>query len=304
MSHPVSIHKRGVRFFIDGDVVCPMTDCPKDWYLQWWKNTYENWEPRTFIVFDTFLDPRRSCIDVGAWIGPTVLYAASQAKHVYCFEPDPEANRVLALNLAVNPQYRNVTVFKAALSNADGETTFGGNGELGNSESTILVSDPDYVRRQGSVLRTDSVEHDEAWRNSATVRVQSVTMETIEKTNDLQDCAFMKIDIEGGEKIVVPAIAPFLRRHRPTLYLSIHWVYLSEAEISGLFDLLSAIYEHIYDDTLMRKLSRGSFLSRKVSSIVCMERDLSLLQALSVRARTADAKMRRGARRAANALWR
>ncbi len=282
MSLPIAITKRGVRFFVDGDVVCSMKNCPQDWYLQWWKNKYKNWEPQTFIVFDTFLDPAHSYMDVGAWMGPTILYAAAKAKHVYCFEPDPEAFRVLSLNLAVNAQYNNISVINAALSDTDGETVFGGNGDLGNSESTMLVNDPDYIQKQSGALRTDSAEHDQAWRNAATTTVKTVTMDTVAKTHAVNDCTFMKIDIEGGEKIVIPSIKSFLQSHRPTLYLSVHWVYLTEQELLSIFDLLSAIYPVIYDDTLLHRVSRERFQREKITSIVCMTKDLSFSQYLSV----------------------
>lgn len=283
MSFPVAIQKRGVRFFVDGQTVCPMKNCPPDWYLQWWKNKYRNWEPQTFIVFDTFLSKTSSFVDVGAWMGPTTLYAAAKSKHVYCFEPDPEAFRVLSLNLAVNLQYKNITAINAALSNTDGEITFGGNGELGNSESTMLVSDPDYTKKQSGALRTDSAEHDEAWRNSATVQVKTISMDTVEKTHDVKDCTFMKIDIEGGEKIVVPALQSFLQRVRPTLYLSIHWVYLTQEEIEALFDQLSALYPVMYDDSLLHRVNRDRLVAEKITSIVCMTKDLSILQKWNAR---------------------
>lgn len=284
--NPVAIHKRGVRFFIDGDTQCPMKNCPPNWYFQWWTRTYKYWEPGTFLVFDTFLDARHSLIDVGAWIGPTVLYAAAKAKSVYCFEPDPEAFRVLSLNLAVNPQYTNVTALNIALSDRDGEITFGGNGELGNSESTMLVSDPDYGKKQGEVLRTGNRLQEEVWRTSVMVQVPTISVETFQKMHDVHDCALMKIDIEGGEKIVVPAIASFLRAERPTLYLSIHWMYLSQDEIEGLFALLSSIYPVIYDDSLLHRVSRERLMSEKISSIVCLTEDFSLFKRLHVRRMT------------------
>lgn len=286
LMNPVAIHKRGVRFFIDKDTQCPMKNCPPHWYFQWWTRKYKHWEPRTFLVFDTFLDGRRSFIDVGAWIGPTVLYAAAKAKHVYCFEPDPEAYRVLMRNLVVNPQYSHITVVHAALSDQDGTTPFGGNGELGNSESTMLVRDPDYGKKQGQVLRTGDRSQEEAWRTSVVVQVPTISMETFQKMHDVHDCALMKIDIEGGEKIVVPAIESFLRSERPTLYLSIHWMYLSQDEIEGLFALLSSIYPVIYDDTLLHRMDKECLIREQVSAIVCCVHPLTFLQHVHVYAMT------------------
>lgn len=55
-----------------------------------------DWEPETFAVLDAHLRGDADYLDIGAWIGPTVLYAARKARHVWCFEPDPTAYRHLA----------------------------------------------------------------------------------------------------------------------------------------------------------------------------------------------------------------
>lgn len=121
MSRPFPVAKRGVRFFIDADAKCVAQSRQIDWYLQWWIKRYKEWEDRTFIILDTFLDARRSFIDVGAWIGPTVLYGAAKAQHIYCFEPDPEAYRVL---MRSNRSRRAEVSGPALGSSFDPETKF------------------------------------------------------------------------------------------------------------------------------------------------------------------------------------
>ena len=41
------------------------------------------WEPQTFEVFERFLRPDRSYVDIGAWIGPTVLYGAMLSRRAH-----------------------------------------------------------------------------------------------------------------------------------------------------------------------------------------------------------------------------
>ena len=63
----------------------------------WWVDNREpafwdrveagSWEPGTFAVFDRFLHRDCSCLDIGAWICPTALYAACLARHCYALEP-------------------------------------------------------------------------------------------------------------------------------------------------------------------------------------------------------------------------
>jgi hypothetical protein len=108
-------------------------------------------------------------------------------------------------------------------------------------------------------------------------------MDTFQQRHPIDGCSLVKIDIEGGEKIVLPALEPFLRRYRPTLYLSLHWIWLTETEIESLFDLVSSIYDCIYDDSLLRTLDRRRLVSEKVSSIVCTSTPLSALQRLRIR---------------------
>jgi hypothetical protein len=150
MSRPYPVAKRGIRFFIDADAKCVAKSRPIDWYLQWWIKRYNQWEGRTFIILDTFLDARRPFIDV-------------------------------------------------------------------------------------------------------------------------------------GEKIVLPELEPFLRRYRPTLYLSLHWMQLTKSEIESMYDLVSSIYDCIYDDSLLRSLDKQRLLSQKMSSIVCTSTPILPLQRLRIR---------------------
>lgn len=271
-----------MRFFVDAAAECPIKNRPTDWYLQWWTKKYQHWEDRTFDIFDMFLDPRHCFIDVGAWIGPTVLYAAAKAKHIYCFEPDPEAYRVLRLNLAVNPQYHNVTALNAALSDSDGSALLS-SPRPGDSESTLIpkrveareaINTGPLPEKPGVTSQLDAL---------TLVEVPTITMDTVRQAYSIDGCSLMKIDIEGGERIAVPALEPFLRHYRPALYLSLHWMRLTETEIGVLFDLLSSIYDFIYDDSLLRGLDRKRLLTERLSSIVCVSTPLSAVQRLRVR---------------------
>lgn len=61
------------------------------------------WEPDTFVVLDHMLSEGTPYVDCGAWIGPTVLYAACKGAAITAFECDPVAIRRLKENLALNP---------------------------------------------------------------------------------------------------------------------------------------------------------------------------------------------------------
>ena len=54
-----------------------------DWFVP--NIHYGNWEEDTFNILDHYQNPYKTYIDIGAWIGPTVLYSASKFKNVVCF---------------------------------------------------------------------------------------------------------------------------------------------------------------------------------------------------------------------------
>jgi len=172
----------------------------------WHKASSGNWEPETFAVLDAHLDAQHDYLDIGAWIGPTVLYGARKARRVFCFEPDPVAFRHLAWNLELN-KITNVSAFSVALSQKMGiarMASFGG--EAGDS-MTSLLNDGSH----GSDVLTVG------WNDFAT-------------NANLSRVTLVKMDIEGAEFDVLPHLLPWLREQRPALFLSTHAPFLAESE--------------------------------------------------------------------------
>lgn len=138
-------------------------------------------------------------VDVGSWIGPTVLYAATRARQVIGFEPDPVAFATLEVNVRANPALAPIQVHPVAISARRGEISLGSHSQAGDSMSSALFADaPGGWRSQARRLE----DFESSWPADAPV--------------------FLKIDIEGGEYDLVPALADFVRRRRPTIYLSLH----------------------------------------------------------------------------------
>ncbi|MCG7521351.1 FkbM family methyltransferase [Ruegeria sp. Ofav3-42] len=174
----------------------------------WRKASAGNWEPETFAVLDKFLSPDCDYLDIGAWVGPTVLYGARKARHVWCFEPDPTAYRHLAWNLDLN-DIENVSAFGVALSDQFGVARMASvRGEPGDSTSSLL--------------------HDGAHGSDAL----TIAWDQFEAVNDLSGVSLVKMDIEGAEFFVLPTILPWLKKARPALYLSLHSPLLAEEERS------------------------------------------------------------------------
>uniref|UniRef100_A0A7S4PXH1 Uncharacterized protein n=1 Tax=Alexandrium monilatum TaxID=311494 RepID=A0A7S4PXH1_9DINO len=88
-------------------------------YSKFWRRQYSSWEPGTFRVLEQFARGA-VVLDVGAWIGPTALWAAHVARRVVALEPATKAFEELTANLRANPGAEAVvSPVKAALGTAD-----------------------------------------------------------------------------------------------------------------------------------------------------------------------------------------
>lgn len=175
--------------------VCDGHETFWDWYES------DAWEPDTIAVFRRFLRPKTSYLDLGAWIGPTVLLASATAARVVCAEPDPLAYRALVENLALNPTAAAKTVaLEVAVGTEDGTATLSSTGEGGDSNSSLV--------RPGDTGRS--------WQ------VEVLGIRTLLAREDAGACALIKMDVEGAEYEIVPAMRDHIRARRPTLYISTH----------------------------------------------------------------------------------
>lgn len=235
-----TIRKRNVEFKVfDNHKVegyCPngfFTDCIQN----------GDWEEETFIILEKYATKGKVYVDVGAWIGPTVLFAAKLYEKVVCFEADPIALLTLEYNLLIN-DFEHVILEKKALADHNGTLKFGGNWEMGNSESTLLVNDASFL----SESTTEGQRGTYKSRTENIVEVDAITIETtITKHNiDTKRIALIKMDIEGGEYIVIPAMENFLNSYTPNFYLSLHFGYLLEFQIKRILDILFEIYNRCY----------------------------------------------------------
>ena len=178
----------------------------------WRKASRGDWEPETFAAIDQHLSPEQDYVDIGAWIGPTVLYAARRARHVWCFEPDPVAYRHLVWNLHLNG-IDNVSAFGVALSDRFGTARMASaRGEAGDSTSSLL---------KDGQHGTDAL---------------TITWEQFAGAVDLSQVSLVKMDIEGAEFSVIPRIAPWLSEMQPNFLLSLHAPYLEQSARAAALD--------------------------------------------------------------------
>ncbi|WP_018125739.1 FkbM family methyltransferase [Desulfovibrio oxyclinae] len=176
-------------------------------YEKFWGLVEQNrWEPATFQALETYLPAGGSYVDAGAWIGPTLLYAAGIAGRCTAFEPDPAAFAELRKNLELNPELASrCTLRNSALTDHAGYISLTPPGEAGKSETSSLEPEAE------NTFRAKAVDAAAAF------------------ANELADTDFLKMDIEGGEYATIPAMRGFLSTKRPVVLLSLHPQMLAKA---------------------------------------------------------------------------
>jgi len=247
--------------------------------ISWFSYWLNDWELNTFHILNYYAPKfgreelvmgddikRNTYLDIGAWIGPTVLYAANFYPSVIAIEPDPVAFERLEKNVNAN-NYRNIKLVNKALGFTNGNIKFGGNGELGNSESTMLVSNDDYINK-GWGSRWSSVE-----RGQNIIDVSSITIQNLVNDNDIdpERIALIKMDIEGGELYLIPDLMPFLYEYDIPLYISLHYVFLTKNHINFILNILFENYKncYVFDDGGERiKVNKNTILNGRLTCLV------------------------------------
>lgn len=169
-----------------------------------WKKVENNkWERDTFTIFDRFLNKDTIFFDIGAWIGPTVFYAAQLSKYAFAFEPDPVAFNVLKTNMELNSDeiwHKNISLYNKAVGIENGYIYIGSRSSGGDSLSSVLFTD-----------------NDTQWK------VETIAISDFIEINNLKyDKLFFKIDIEGGEYSLIPVLNATFSAHNSILFLSFH----------------------------------------------------------------------------------
>jgi FkbM family methyltransferase len=188
-----------------------------DWF--WPRVKAGQWEPHTFAIMDRFLRPGWRFVDVGAWIGPTTLYAANKCDRVEAFECDPVALRALKTNIAANPQLMHrVGLHEHALGASDGFVRMYSQA-LGNSETSI------YGRHE---------RFDEIKDCGESVLVGMRDALTVFRDAGYANCdrTLVKIDVEGAEFQIIPRLREVIAQSRCVWYVSFHPHNLNPAELS------------------------------------------------------------------------
>ncbi len=189
----ITVKKNNRSFFVQSDKHSPF----------WKKLEDDIWEPETFAVFDKYLTKDCCYMDIGAWIGPTILYGAQTARRTIAFEPDPVAFKCLQANISANADSnwsKNITVHNTAISSECGERKLGSRKKGGDSMSSLLLA-----------------EGKTSWTVQTTT-LEKILQDNVKKSEKL----FLKMDIEGGEYEILSSLCSLFKHYDVVLYLSLH----------------------------------------------------------------------------------
>nr|WP_294504733.1 FkbM family methyltransferase [uncultured Rhodopila sp.] len=145
-------------------------------------------------------------IDVGAYVGLMSLYAADRVNAVHAFETSPSNFDLLAQNVAANDRLRDrIKLFR-----------FG----LGDRDEHVPLYRKAAADSGSSIFRT--VERGCLVDGTPEAVVELRNADAVLRGIGVSARTLLKIDIEGAEYLVIPAIAGLLAQTKPFLHLSFH----------------------------------------------------------------------------------
>jgi FkbM family methyltransferase len=208
--------------------------------------------------FEKYKIKKSIYLDVGACVGELTFPFANFFEKIYSFEPNRESIKIFKKN----NKYNNIFLIEKALNNENTKIKFGGfGGELRfnqpgirhldniNEMNTILVNDEVFLKNKiPNPLNLPMPAHN----SGDLIYIDSVNLETFvyENNIDIENISFIKMDIEGGEKIVIPNIINILDKYKIPLYLELHTHVLQSNECIDILEKLFEVYFKRLDENL------------------------------------------------------
>lgn len=184
-------------------------------------------------------------LDIGAHIGYHSIYFSKIVGEnglVYAFEPNPFNIKRIKMNIKANEQIKNIRVKELAIADRDGEEIFVFSDKIENGASSggfLETSDPlwdkDVYVKEAGFEKT---------------KVKTITLDSLIDGNENKKISLLKIDVEGGENLVLKGGRKFIELFRPIIVLEVHSIY-------NMFEVLTILKELNYDCRLLKKESDG-----------------------------------------------
>jgi len=163
-------------------------------------------------ILEKFCKPENIVMDIGANIGEWTIHMANlvgELGSVYSFEPLPIVNQALKKTATIN-NLSQVFISDYALSNL-----------IGDSNLIIPYDSTNTIISGESRLET----LDEPWNkgtdiaSTKSIQVKTTTLDNFVSQKNLKRLHFVKIDVEGNERLVLEGGQDTFRNYKPKLIL-------------------------------------------------------------------------------------
>mgnify|MGYP001166988570 FL=1 len=206
---------------------------PKN-YQNFWNN-FLNWEQHDLNFVTEKGEQDKIFIDIGAWIGPYTLIAASMGMKVYAFEPDKVAFQDLKKNIELNRFKHKPEIFNFGLSKLDSTAyLYSNTNDFGKSESGLI----NYKNQQNT--KKTQIE----------LKKFSHEIDKIKSNNLNNKIKILKIDIEGGEFLFEKQIYDLVNQEKLYCILSYHHMVFNKNKIKKNFYKIRTLFHQIYIDKI------------------------------------------------------
>jgi len=195
-------------------------------------------------VNETFMNPDKVFIDIGAHVGTYSWICGRNAKHTYAFECSPTTFCYLAANIALHGLTEKISPYPFALGNTHGSFDYYVRSSDGGGNGVCELSDTDKTCKK--------------------LKVQVKTLDSFE----IADVGFIKIDVEGFEKAVLEGSVETLRANNypPILFESWgSWKDLEGINASQIQKELFAYVESLGYKILNVRGYRDMYLATRVT---------------------------------------
>ena len=161
-----------------------------------WVDKYQSWENETFDIFDSYVKPNTTVIDIGSWFGPTALYLSCLGAKVIAVEADRESVEVLKNNISLNAF--QVKIIDKAIYKYNTGVYFGEN---------IFRNDNLNVNMKAN---TSQIVSESCMKIK--YQTESITFDELLKYVDAE-ISLIKVDIEGGEEHILRDVLNFCSKY-------------------------------------------------------------------------------------------
>lgn len=206
---------------------------------RFWNRFADGWEPETERIYRKLVKPGSTVLDIGAWIGSTILFAlACGAEKIIAIEPNPHSFAALESLCGLNPDLAHRIILEnVAVSDREGVLAMGlAEGEDDTSTSGLAGND---------------------------FEIEATTLPHLLSRLDPGPIDLVKIDIEGAEILLGDDLERFSRISGQSVHLSIHVPFFpGDGDVNHFIDSLGRF--SIYDDR-GEQLSHRTFADRILS---------------------------------------